>query len=290
MAAATGEHAHFWRDGALGGLELLHAHYVTHSFAPHSHDTYALGVIEMGVERFQYRRNPVIAPAGSLLVINPGEPHTGASAESDGWRYRMLYPDPELLREAAGATSGRARPIPFFAEPVVHDPALARELRALHHSLESGAEPLERQSRLLTFFARLIQRHADTPHLDAPLAPEPAVVRRLRAYLDEHSSAPVTLAELAEIADMSEFHTLRVFARATGMPPHAYLTQRRVAHAKALLSQRLPLAQVAATTGFYDQSHLTRHFKRIVGVTPGQYVQSAMGTSLLPPSRVGKGD
>ena len=275
MAAATIEHAHFWRDAALGGLELLHAHYVTHSFAPHSHDTFAIGVVEMGVERFQYRRNPVVAPAGSLLVINPGEPHTGASALSDGWRYRMLYPDPALLREAASALTGRARPIPFFAEPVVHDRALAREILALHHRLEAGADPLERQSRLLAFLARLIQRHADTPHLDTPPAPEPSVVRRLRAYLDEHATAPVTLTELAAIAGMSEFHTLRVFARATGMPPHAYLTQRRVAHARALLrTQRLPLAQVAATSGFYDQSHLTRHFKRIVGVTPGQYIAS----------------
>jgi AraC-like DNA-binding protein len=186
----------------------------------------------------------------------------------------MLYPDPSLLREAAGDLSGRARPIPFFAEPVVHDSSLARELLGLHAALEAGVEPLERQTRLLDFLARLIQRHADTPHLETRLAPEPSVVRRLRDYLDDHANAPVTLAELAELAGMSAFHTLRVFTRATGMPPHAYLTQRRVAHARSLLTQRLPVAQVAARAGFYDQSHLTRHFKRIVGVTPGQYALS----------------
>ncbi|HKV83848.1 MAG TPA: AraC family transcriptional regulator [Ktedonobacterales bacterium] len=274
-AAETGEHAIFWRDSALGGLELLRAHYVTHSFAPHSHDTFAIGVVEAGVERFHYRHAPVSAPSGSLIIINPGEPHTGSSALADGWRYRMLYPDPSLLREAAGALTGRARPIPFFADPVVHDPLLARELLRLHSALEGGAELLERQSRLLEFLARLIQRHADTPHLDAPLTREPLLVRRLRDYLDEHANAPVTLAELAALAGMSEFHTLRVFTRATGMPPHAYLTQRRVAHARTLLAHRLPLAQVAAFAGFYDQSHLTRHFKRIVGVTPGQYAHGA---------------
>lgn len=271
MATENGEHAIFWRDAALGGLELLRAHYVTHSFAPHSHDTFAIGVVEMGVERFHYRRAPVSAPSGSLIIINPGEPHTGSSALADGWRYRMLYPDPSLLRETAAALSGHARPIPFFADPVVHDPLLAHELLRLHSVLEAGAEPLERQSRLLGFLARLIQRHADTPHPDAHVTQEPSVVRRLREYLDEQANAPVTLAELANLAGMSEFHTLRVFARATGMPPHAYLTQRRVARAKTLLTQRLPLAQVAAFAGFYDQSHLTRHFKRIVGVTPGQY-------------------
>ncbi|MGH2484638.1 MAG: AraC family transcriptional regulator [Ktedonobacterales bacterium] len=273
-AAENGEHAIFWRDSALGGLELLRAHYVTHSFAPHSHDTFAIGVVETGVERFHYRRTPVSAPSGSLVIINPGEPHTGSAALADGWRYRMLYPDPSLLREAAGALSGRARAIPFFADPVVHDPALARELLRLHSALEAGAEPLERQSRLLDFLARLIQRHADTPHLAAPLTRESSDVRRLRDYLDEHANVAVTLADLADLAGMSAFHTLRVFTRATGMPPHAYLTQRRVAHARALLAQRVPLARVAAVAGFYDQSHLTRHFKRIVGVTPGQYAQS----------------
>lgn len=274
---ANGEHAIFWRDPALGGLELLRAHYVTHSFAPHSHDTFAIGVVETGVERFHYRRVPVSAPSGSLVIINPGEPHTGSSALADGWRYRMLYPDPSLLREAAGDLSGRARQIPYFAEPVVHDPSLARELLRLHAALEAGAEPLERQTRLLAFLARLIQRHADTTHLDSRLTPEPLVVRRLRDYLDERATAPVTLAELAEFAGMSAYHTLRVFTRATGLPPHAYLTQRRVVHARSLLAQRLPLAQVAAVAGFYDQSHLTRHFKRIVGVTPGQYAQGDAG-------------
>lgn len=275
MAVERGERAIFWRDPALGGLELLRAHYITHSFAPHSHDTFAIGVVESGVERFQYRRESVCAPAGSLVIVNPGEPHTGASALSDGWRYRMLYPDPALLQEAAGEVSGRDRPIPFFARPVIHDPALARELLLLHSALEAGAEPLERQSRLLDFLAKLIQRHADTPHLDAPLGPEPSVVRRLRDYLDQHTSATVTLAELAELAGMSPFHMVRVFTRTTGLPPHAYLTQRRVAQAKALLAQRLPLAQVAAFSGFYDQSHLTRRFKRIVGVTPGQYAHGS---------------
>lgn len=265
------ERAVFWRDGELGGLELLRAHYVTHSFAPHSHEGFALGVIETGVETFRYRRATHVAPAGSLVVINPGEPHTGAAALAEGWRYRMLYPNAEVLREVASALSGRLRPVPSFSRPVIDDPALARELMRLHADVEARAEPLERSSRLRAAFARLIARHADSPHLEPRIAPEPELVRCLRDYLEERAATPVRLEDLAALAGMSAFRTLRVFEQAVGMPPHAYLTHLRVARARRLLTHGTPPAHAAALVGFYDQSHLTRHFKRIVGVTPGQY-------------------
>lgn len=265
------ESAVFWRDRELRGLELLRARFVTHSYAPHTHEGFALGVIETGAETFRYRHTTHVAPAGAVVAINPGEVHTGSAALPEGWRYRMLYPDAAILQSVASELSGRPRPVPYFPDPVLDDLALARELLRLHAALEAQAEPLERSSRLAAAFARLIARHADTLHLEPPVIAEPALVRRLRSYLDERTSTPVRLEELAELAGMSAFRTLRVFEQSTGMPPHAYLTQMRVARARRLLAQRIPPAQVAALVGFYDQSHLTRHFKRIVGVTPGQY-------------------
>lgn len=265
------ERAVFWRDGELGGLELLRAHYVTHAFAPHSHEGFALGVIETGVETFRYRRATQYASAGSVVAVNPGESHTGSAALAEGWRYRMLYPDAEVLREVASALSGRPRPVPSFPDPVIEDPALAAELMRLHATAEARAEPLERSSRLTSAFARLIARHADTLHLEARIAPEPVLVRRLRDYLEERAATPIRLEDLAALAGMSAFRTLRIFEQSVGMPPHAYLTQSRVSRARRLLAQGTTPAQVAALVGFYDQSHLTRHFKRIVGVTPGQY-------------------
>lgn len=269
------ERAVFWRDRELRGLELLRARFVTHRYAPHTHEGFALGVIEAGAERFEYRHATHVAPAGAVVAINPGEVHTGSAALPEGWRYRMLYPDAATLQQAASELSGRPRPVPYFPEPVIDDPALAREMLRLHATLEEWAEPLERSSRLAAAFARLIARHADALHLEPPDHAEPALVLRLRSYLEERAHTPVRLEELADLAGMSAFRTLRVFEQSTGMPPHVYLTQLRVARARRLLAQRIPPAQVAALVGFYDQSHLTRHFKRIVGVTPGQYAAGA---------------
>jgi len=83
----------------------------------------------------------------------------------------------------------------------------------------------------------------------------------------------VTLEALARHAGISAFHLCRVFRQTVGMTPHAYQTQVRVRHARSLLRAGLPITTVAAQTGFYDQAHLTRHFKRIVGLTPGRYLR-----------------
>jgi AraC family transcriptional regulator len=99
---------------------------------------------------------------------------------------------------------------------------------------------------------------------------------RLRAvveYIDEHLDAGPTLEQLAVVARVSPYHFARQFKKATGLPPHQYLILRRVERAKQLLQAEtsLSLAEVAALAGFSDQSQFSRHFKRLVGVTPGQF-------------------
>jgi AraC-like DNA-binding protein len=266
------EAARYWTDESLGHLELLRASFVTHAFAPHTHDGFAIGVIESGTETFLYRRQRRVAPAGSIVLINPGELHTGEALSQEGWRYRMLYPDAGVLQRAASELAGQRVGIPFFPEPVVRDAATARLLLQLHTAIERGEAQLERESRLLWTMAVLIARHADARLTAAAGKPEPGIAQRARAYLDAHLGDNITLDVLSRQVDVSAFHLVRVFRREVGLPPHGYLVQARVARAKVLLRHGTPIADVAHEVGFSDQSHLTRHFKRIVGVTPGQFV------------------
>jgi AraC-like DNA-binding protein len=101
---------------------------------------------------------------------------------------------------------------------------------------------------------------------------EPGAVKRAREFIDAHFSDSISLASLGRLTNLSPYHLHRVFSQQTGMPPHAYQTQVRINHAKQLLRIRQPLSDIAATTGFADQSHLTRHFRRLVGVTPGRFL------------------
>ncbi|MGE5549385.1 MAG: AraC family ligand binding domain-containing protein [Bacteroidota bacterium] len=269
------EKAKFWRDTTLGELELLRAQYVTHAFAPHIHEGYAIGVIEAGAEGFLYRGAYHVAPAGTMVALNPGERHTGEAAARSGWTYRMLYPEARLLQQAAAEVAGRSRAMPFFGRCVIRDELVAQWLLNLHAALEEGVSVLERESRLLWVLAHLVSRHADDRPSPPALRPERESVRRAREYIEQCYAGNILLEDLARAANHSPFHLLRVFRREVGLPPHAYLTLVRVRQAKRLLAEGRPILEVAAQTGFSDQSHLTRHFKRLVGVTPGQFAAAS---------------
>lgn len=263
------EQVKFWRDPVLSNIELLRATYVTHSFSRHAHEEYAIGVIDAGVEVFTYQGATHQAPAGSIVIVHPGEVHTGHAGTPEGWKYRMLYPAVALLQQAIA--EAKATQAPYFPNPVIQDAELAEQLRGLHMALELAETQLERESRFLWTLTQLIARHADRRPTLSPLGQEHSAILRARDYLDAHVADSVSLQHLAQIANLKPLKLLRLFQRQMGLPPHAYLIQLRVGRAKTLLSMGGAIAQVALDTGFTDQSHLHRHFKRLVGATPGQY-------------------
>jgi AraC-like DNA-binding protein len=273
---AAGEACRFWRAEELDGLELLHATFVRHSFAPHTHDGYAIGVIERGVEQFRYCGQNHDAPAGSVVLVNPGEVHTGHSRFAGGFTYRMLYPEPRAITAVAVELGIRGADGLAFPTAVVVDPQAADRVRALHASFSRSSTTLERQSRLLELVSLLVARHGEARVAVREPAPEHRAVRRARDYIEEHAGDNLTLDELAREAGLSVFHFVRVFRHEVGLPPHAWHVEVRVRRARELLRRGTPPALVAAELGFVDQSHLTREFKRRVGVTPGRYAGGAI--------------
>jgi len=264
------EQTKFWRDPTLGDLEMLHATYVTHSFARHTHEGFAIGVIEAGIEEFAYQGSTHRAPERSIVIINPGEVHTGHAGSASGWTYRMFYPEVTLLQTAAAEVK-KTLAIPYFPTPVIQDEQLAAQMHRLHIVMETSASLLERQSCLLWTLAQLVTRYADNRPLATSVGREDLSVQRAQEYLSCNYANSICLEQLAKIANLKPLRLLRVFQRQLGLPPHTYLIQVRVARAKEMLANGLPISQVAFDTGFTDQSHLNRHFKRLVGVTPGQY-------------------
>ena len=257
---------------SFGHMTLLHARYMRQQFARHAHNDFPVGVIEAGALGFEYRGEYLIAPEGSVNLANPGEAHTGRAAAETGWTYRMFYLDLGLMRRIAAEITGTPEALPFFASGVLHDPALAAALRVLHRACDDGThKPLEQEMRLLQVFGSLIIRHADTHPQPARIGAEPQAVTRAKAYIEAHCAENITLDDLARAAYLSPFHLARVFQRETGLPPHAYLLQTRILRAKALLAQGRAITDAAYEFGFVDQSHFHRHFKRIVGLTPGEF-------------------
>ena len=261
------EWARFW---LRGGVEHLHAHYLTHTFAPHTHSGYVIAVVEGGVQAFRYRGANHHAPPQHLIFINPGEVHTGYAKTDEGWCYRPLYPAVKTVADAVAAVYGVSS-VPYFSQAVVYDPDLAAQVRRYHLLSEREGE-LAREAAFLELISHAVARHADVSFCPSTATKESGAVRQVKDYLEAYALTNVTLTELAVLTGLSSYAVLRAFRRQTGLTPHTYQLQRRIEKAKELLQNGEPLAQVATETGFFDQSHLAKHFKRTVGVTPKAFV------------------
>ncbi len=267
------ERATFWREPDLGDLEVMHAAFLTHSFAPHRHASFVTSVIDRGVGTIWYRGATWTAPAGSLVVLNPDEVHTGAVYGTEGWTYRALYAGTEMVADIVSALVEHTSQVYFSSTPILFDSTLATRLQRLHALLKDNSSLLERESQLLYLYSYLFTHYAEHPIALRRIGNEPRAVRIAREYLEEHFVDNISLSQLAEAANLSPFHLARVFHQVMGLPPHAYLNHIRLERAKQLLLAGQSDATVAYETGFADQSHLTRRFKQVYGVTPGHVLQ-----------------
>lgn len=267
-----------WTRATLGRdgrpLDLLTARFDQHRYAPHTHDEFTIGVSVGGSELIGYRGGHIRTGPGSIVVLAPGEMHTGGPAACDGYAYRALYAEPSLLSE--GAVGG----LPHFREPLLDDPELAAALRAAHAELSTCPDPLEAESRLPWLLAALTRRHS-TARPERDEVPGAArIADAVRDRLAGELQAPPSLASLAGDLGLSRYQLLRAFRTTTGIPPYAWLAQHRVNRARRLLESGLRPAEVAGLVGFADQAHLTRWFRRVLGVTPAAYRASV----LTPPA------
>jgi AraC-like DNA-binding protein len=260
-------------------FEILKGTYTRHRFAPHLHDTFALGAIEAGASKIRYRDRTVTQRAGDVVVIPAREVHTGESDGPQGWSYRMLYLPEDLL--AAFTTSDDLS----FDGPSIEDPELARRIIDLHALLDAGTDRLRGQTALVDVLQMLCARHAACREDRAEDGRPSATLCLVRDYLEAHFAKSISLMELSTLSGVSPFHLSRRFRARYGLPPYMYLELVRVNRAREMLRRDEPISRVAFDTGFSDQSHLTRRFKRVVGVPPGQYAKT-YGSSRAGETRV----
>lgn len=233
-----------------------------HTFGRHTHDQFGIGLIERGAQKSASGRGTVEALAGDLVTVNPGEVHDGKPFDASGRRWRMLYLDPAVLQDAAADIAPAAA---FeFTAPVLRGAPLMARFAALFDAATAPGDVLRSDAALLALVAGLL-KPARRP------AAVGAGVAAARERMDDDPATALTLAGLAADAGLSRYQFLRAFTRLTGLPPHAYLLQRRVQRARRLVRAGLPLAEAAAASGFADQPHMTRCFVRSFGLTPGAF-------------------
>ncbi|MFE2019048.1 AraC family ligand binding domain-containing protein [Streptomyces sp. NPDC059499] len=262
-----------WRPRVEGIDEVFHARFADHAYPMHTHDAWTLLIVDEGMVRYDLERHEHGARSSVVTLLPPHVPHNGGAATPAGFRKRVLYLNTAQIE--AGLV-GRA-----VDRPVLHDPSLRRRIHQLHLTLERPGDELEAQSRLALVSERLAQHLRG--QLGAPPSPhDRRVAHELRDLLDARFVEGVTLREAAELLHAHHTHLVRAFSKEFAMAPHQYLTGRRVDLARRLLLGGMRAPDVATSVGFYDQSHFSRHFKRVVGTSPGRYARTAAAVGAMP--------
>ncbi|MFT7838860.1 AraC family transcriptional regulator [Saccharothrix sp. BKS2] len=252
----------YWR-AADRPVEAMHAHFTSHRYHRHSHDAYSFGVTEEGAQSFRCRGGAHTSPAGTVVAFNPDEVHDGYPATEDGFTYRIIHIGPELVADLLPRA-------PLFRDPVRHAPALADALRDLHTALREGTALARDEQLVRTVHAMAAHVMPPRPRSGPDGDPGPA-----RDLLEAHWTEDVPVEALTGVTGLSRFALYRAFRSRYGLSPSDHQRQRRLREARALLSAGVPPAGVAAATGFADQAHLTRWFRRCYGITPAVYARAA---------------
>jgi AraC-like DNA-binding protein/mannose-6-phosphate isomerase-like protein (cupin superfamily) len=260
-------------------VEVLRAKYQSQAFTRHTHDTYTLGLVLDGAGTFWCRGAERFARKGDLVVIPPGEVHTGSVAVGvDSLSYLAIYLPVGLAASHAEAAGGRGGKPPEFHSLVLRDPGIRRAFLGIDRAFESG-DTAAAEAVVCVAITELIRHHArrdtrnDALQESHASAHEPRIVSVVRDVLEDSyaRAGETSLHVLAERTGVTPFRVIRAFREATGLAPHQYLIQVRVERARQFLADGAVPSRAALMSGFVDQSHLTYHFKKHLGITPGNY-------------------
>jgi AraC-like DNA-binding protein len=253
---------------AEDGVEFLEAWFQGLAYHKHRHDTYGICLTTAGVQAFDYRGAAEISTPGQIVVLHPDELHDGRAGTEEGFGYRMLYVEPALIFEAVRVICGHAGWLPFVRTPVVMNPKLSAAITA---AFRGAREPLAIDSIVVQLAEGLIDADACRQHARIPRHLDVAALERARQFLDAEKARVVRSAELEAVTGLTRYDLARQFRLMCGTSPYRYLLMRRLDFARAQLSRRQPLADLALEAGFADQAHFTRMFKAAFGLTPARY-------------------
>lgn len=228
---------------------------------------YIVGVVLAGAMRVRRGRERIVFGPRDVCTWDPSAAHRGAPYGCRRWEARLvILESPVLERILCGL-----EPLDLgFSSPLVRDERLAQRFVELHRALETPSWALEREVLIADWLRDVSDRTPSLGDRRRAARRDPAL-RRACELLSDELAGNVTLDELARAAGVSRHRLSRLFRTAYGMPPHRFQLAHRIRVARRMLERGVGVAEVAQATGFFDQSHLHRHFRRTLGMTPARY-------------------
>lgn len=254
-----------WVFSSSGGIDRVEARFTGAAFAPHRHDTYAIGITLAGVQTFDYRGASRHSLPGQIVVLHPDELHDGRAGDGLPFQYRTAYVAPADIQRVL---DGRA--LPFIEGGVSNDASLRGVVMQLLSDVRNPMTDLQREQSITDLATALVQATgAELPNG----VQNPAAVFRARDFIHANLDCALTLTDIEQAAQYDRWRLSRDFRALLGASPYRYLIFRRLDRACQMMGKRAGpadgMAQVAHACGFADQSHFNRHFKKTYGMTPG---------------------
>ncbi len=261
----------------LEGVRTHQANFVSERNAPrHVHQEYVFGAAIAGALEIDCGRcaeKHVLQP-NDLMLTQAHEVYSSRTLGLAPWRFVSISVSKEKLGLLLESDDGKQIALPHFTSGAVKNNQLRRTFLKLHDSLNDERTALEQESLLSDWVVSINETYADQQNSRdlRRIYSEPPAIRRVREFIRENVAENIKLEDLSKIARLSPFHLNRAFARQVGLPPHEFQNQLRIEKAAELIAEKKSLAEIAFLTGFADQSHFNRFFKRYVGVTPKKFV------------------
>jgi len=258
----------FFKDKNLPHIECRYTTKSSKHYKPHMHTTLSIGAIDQGEVIYSVADKKANLKSGSLALINPDTIHHCNPVGDAKRSYYMLYIDTSYALKIQSSLFGNDSFIPL-------DSILLQDKKIYEKYIDSmdffmGENFLiEKEQKIInlleTIFLKTI-KHKKIKSQETPLH-----VNRVKEILAKDLDLDLSLNDMAKALKSNPYTLLRDFKKETGITPHAYRMNLRIEMAKKLLQKGASISQTAQECGFFDQSHLHRHFKAITAVTPKGY-------------------
>ncbi|WP_270567117.1 AraC family transcriptional regulator [Clostridium beijerinckii] len=243
---------------------------IMQKFPNHFHDYYVIGFIDNGKRYLSCKNKQYIIETGDLILFNPGDIHTCEQIDDRTLDYRCINIKKDVMKKITFEITGKEY-LPNFMEFVLFRNELTSSLKELHLMIMEEEKNLKKEELFLFIIEQLIREYSN-PVSEMTIQEASAEIKTVCDYLENNYMENITLNQLSNLTGLSKYYLLHSFTKQKGISPYNYLQTIRIGKAKKMLEQGVAPIDVAFKTGFTDQSHFTNFFKKLIGLTPKQYM------------------